>query len=56
MLIAQVFLQVCESGAVKIAEPTLVRFDVVVPHHVQAQVFLTTAGEGASVAAEDDAL
>lgn len=56
MLIAQVRLQVAQQSAVEVAEPTLEGFDVVVPHHVQTQVFSTAAGESAFVTAEDDAL
>ena len=56
MLIAQVCLQVVEPSAVKVAQPALVRFDVIVLHHVQMQVFGTAACEGTFVTAENDAL
>lgn len=56
MLIAQVCLQITQLGAVEIAQPTLVGFDVIVPHHVQTQVFWAATGESTFVTAEDDAL
>ena len=56
MLITQVCLQVVQLSAVKVAQPTLVGFDVIMPRHVQTQVFSTAACESAFVTAEDDAL
>ena len=56
MLITQVRLKVAQLSAVKVAQPTLVGFDVIVPRHVQIQVFSTSARESAFVTAEDDAL
>lgn len=55
MLITQVCLQVAQPSAVEVAQPALVRFDVIVPHHVQTQVFSTAACESAFVTAEDSA-
>lgn len=56
MLISQVCLQVAQQSAVEVAQPTLVGFDVIVPRHVQTQVFRTAACESAFVTAEDNAL
>lgn len=56
MLVTQVCLQVAQLRAVKVAQPTLVWFDVIVPHHVQTQVFSSAACESAFVTAEYDAL
>lgn len=56
MLITQVCFQVAQLRAVKVAQPTLVGFDVIVPCHVQTQVFRTAACESAFVTAEDNAL
>lgn len=55
MLIAQVRLQVAQTGAVEVAQPTPVGPDVVVPRHVRPQFVGTAAREGAFVTAEDDA-
>lgn len=56
MLITQVCLQITQPGAVEVAQPTLVGSEVVVPRHVQAQVFRAAACESAFVTAEDDTL
>lgn len=56
MLIAQVRLQVAQLRAVEVAKPTLVGSDVIVPHHVQTQVFSIPTCKSAFVTAEDDAL
>lgn len=55
MLISQVCLQVIQLSAVEVAKPTLVRFDFIVLHHVHMQVFSTTTGESAFVAAKHNA-
>lgn len=56
MLITQVRLQLTQSSTVKVAQPTLVRPDTVVLQCVSSQIGCAAAGEGALVAAEDDAL
>lgn len=56
MLVTQVFLQVAQPGAVEIAQSTLVGLDVIMPRHVQTQIFIAATRESAFVTTEDDAL
>jgi len=56
MLVTQVRLQLAQPSTVEVAQPTLVRPHVVMLQRVSPQVGRAAAGEGALVAAEDDAL
>lgn len=56
MLIIQVCLQVIQLRAVKVAQPTLVGFDVIMLHHVQTQHFSTATCKSTFVTAENKSL